>query len=134
MTKKSQKEAVVDLVISTLPNFLKNQDNAISMLSAVQLESIKNQMYDGIINGQIEYGKDITLISEVRAYSRSVVMNHLKKAKELNGGTSTIKKNSTNTNASPFMKVKEEQQVIAPRGVKVDILPEDLRDYAASLV
>jgi len=55
------------------------------MLTKTQLESLKNEIGCDILGGCIEYSKSLSDRAEVMAYARSMVMNHLKKAKELNG-------------------------------------------------
>lgn len=127
-----QKEAVIEEVLSNLPNFVKYQDNAILLLSASQLEAIKAAIATGILTQQIEYSKDISNTAEVRSYARSMVMNHLKKAKELNGGhTYTSNPSSSGATSSPVVRVKAK---IAPKGVNPDLLPEDLKEYVKGLV
>lgn len=125
MSKFGQKDAVIAEVLTRLPGFQKNVDNALTQLSSTQLEDIKTVIYTGIINGHIEYSKDITDLTECRSYARSMVMNHLKKAKELNGGV---------TQQSSPKEPKAKQSSSAPKGVNLDLLPEDLRAYAKTLV
>ena len=48
---KGQKEAVVEEVLLALPAFNKYKDNAILMLTNQQLENIKANIFNGIING-----------------------------------------------------------------------------------
>ena len=72
---KGQKESIVEEVLLALPTFVKYQDNAILLLSSSQLEDIKANIMNGIINGIIEYSKDANNHAEVRVYSRSCVMN-----------------------------------------------------------
>lgn len=132
MSKIGQKEAVVQQVIAQIPTFQKYIDNAILVLSAAQLEAVKSAVMSGILNGSIEYSKDITNVSEVRSYARSMVMNHLKKAKELNGGHSYVSNTpSTSSSVSRTVRVKEK---IAPKGVNPDLLPEELREYVKTLI
>lgn len=125
---KGQKEAVVEEVLLALPSFVKHQDNAILMLNNTQLENIKANIFNGIINGVIEYGKDPNNHGEVRSYARSMVMNHLKKAKELNGGHALVKSDT------PSAKVTRVKLKLAPKGVNPDILPEELQEFAKTLV
>lgn len=132
MSKQGQKEAVVQQVLAQVPTFQKYVDNAILVLSAAQLEAIKSSIMIGISNGTIEYSKDTTNAAEVRSYARSMVMNHLKKAKELNGGHSYVTSTpSANTTVSETVRVKEK---IAPKGVDMNLLPEDLKEFVKSLV
>lgn len=124
-----QKEAVVAEVMAQIPTFRKNIDNALLLLSAAGLEQVKLRIQIGIQVGNIEYSKDPSNLAEVRPYARSMVMNHLKKAKELNGGNGYV---STTTNGqSKTVRVKEK---IAPKGVNVDLLPEELKEYVKTLV
>ena len=119
MSKLGQKDAVIAEVITRIPTFQKFQDNAILKLSATQVEDIKSVIYQGIINGHIEYSKDVTDLAECRAYARSMVMNHLKKAKELNGGHAFTKRAD---------KVVREKVATGPKGVNLDLLPQELRE------
>jgi hypothetical protein len=127
---KSQKEAVVEEVMLALPTFVKGKDNAILKLNNVQLESIKSNIKNGIINGLIEYSKDVTNHTEVRTYARSMVMNHLKKAKELNGGAVL----TTVASAPTSVRTVRSKVKLAPKGVNASIMPEELQEYARSLV
>lgn len=127
-----QKESVIEEILLQLPNFVKYQDNAILALSAAQLENVKANVMNGILNGLIEYSKDPNNHSEVRSYARSMVMNHLKKAKELNGGHAYISNpSSSGATTSPVVRIKAK---VAPKGVNPDLLPEDLKEYVKSLV
>jgi hypothetical protein len=136
---KSQKESVVEEVMLAIPTFVKYKDNAILILTNPLLENIKANVMNGIINGVIEYSKDINNHNEVRSYARSMVMNHLKKAKELNGGAALVKSpvNSVvvaGVKITTFKTVRSKIK-IAPKGVNPDIFPDDeLREYAKSLV
>lgn len=128
----SQKEAVIQEVLVHLPNFNKYVDNAILLLSNQQLEIIKASIYGGIITGAIAYSKDKANVVEVRSYARSMAMNWLKKSKELNGGHSFVSNPAGTSSTAPrTIRVKEK---IAPKGVNPDLLPEDLRAYAKTLV
>lgn len=138
---KGQKEAVIEEVLQQLPSFVKYQDNAILMLSNAQLEVIKARVFFGITSRTIEYSKDPTNTSEVRTYARSMVMNHLKKAKELNGGhvyktaptavTGDLDETGTSKHTPRTIRSKVK---IAPKGVNPDILPEELKEFVKTLV
>lgn len=133
MSKKSQKEAVIEEVLLTIPLFHKYQDVAIPNLSKQQLENIKTNIANGIINGLIEYSKDINNHAEVKSYARSMVMNHLKKARELNGGISYSSGTSSSNNPTTSP-AREKTAKVAPKGVNTDLLPEELKELAKSLV
>lgn len=130
-TAIGQKEAVIKEVTALLPTFQKYVDNAILLLSNVQLEAVKDAVYRGILAGTIEYGKDKLNLAEVKTYSRSMVMNHLKKAKELNGGHSYIASSNPNSGSPKTVRVKEK---IAPKGVNPDLLSEELKEFVKTLV
>lgn len=119
-----QKEAVIKAVKDRLPNFVLHQDEAVSQLTHSNLEAIKAEIANGIINSQIEYSKDITNKTEVVAYARSMVMNHLKKAKELNGNRAT-------GNTVAGLAAKKEKEM---GSIDMNILPEDLKAYINKLV
>lgn len=131
MSTMKQKDAVVEAVLLALPNFVKYKDNAILLLSNADLEAIKNSINNQILNGTVEYSKDKTNIAEVRSYARSMVMNHLKKAKELNGGHAYVSTTSEDTKTTTVVRQKVK---IAPKGVNPDILPEEMREYVKTLV
>jgi hypothetical protein len=121
---KGQKEAVVELVCVALgSNFMPGKTNALSLLTSAQLSHIKDSVYNGIMCGDISYGKAL-LHREVKSYASSVVMNHLKKAKELNGGQS----------ATPSSVAKsthiEASDTLQNLGIDVSILP----DYAKQIL
>ncbi len=127
---KGQKEAVVEEVKLALgASFVPYSTNAILVLSSQQLEDIKANIFNGIINGTIEYGKDPNNHSEARSYARSMVMNHLKKAKELNGGHTY--QTSTTSGVPKTVRVKAK---VGPKGVNMDILPDELKEFAKTLV
>lgn len=114
----SQKDAVVNFTLEELKStsFQSGKDDALTLLTNLNLENIKNKVYHGIMNGHIQYGKSI-VSAEVRAYSRSVTMNHLKKAKELNGGKSA---STTNVAVSRVPKAKKS-------AINFSSIPADLR-------
>ena len=131
MSKLGQKEAVIQEVLAQVPTFQKGVDNAILVLSNAQLESIKANIQVGITIGSIEYSKDVTNQAEVRTYARSMVMNHLKKAKELNGGHKYVSTPSDGSKPAKTIRVKEK---LAPKGVNIELGPEELKEFVKSLV
>ena len=122
-----QKDAVVKAVKTLLPGFLPYRDIALVMLTKDQLEAIKMSIGNDILYSVIEYSKDRTNRAEVVSYARSMVMNHLKKCKELNGNQ-TYSTNPTPTTA----KEKTVDKTIA--GINMEILPEELQDFVKTLV
>jgi hypothetical protein len=122
---KGQKEAVVELVKACLPNFHPYKDIALISLSKDMLESIKYQVGCDIVHGNVEYGKDRGNHNEVMAYARSMVMNHLKKARELNG-------NQVYGKTSAVVQSSKQEKKLST--LNIDILPDDLKAYVKKLV
>ena len=122
---KGQKSAVIDEVLVQLPNFVKYKDKAILSLSNAQLEAVKDAVAYGIQNGDIEYSKSVTNAHEVRTYARSMVMNHIKKAKELNGNMIPGQAGS----GPKAVKLKDP----TPKGVDMSLLPDDFKEYLSRL-
>lgn len=121
---KKQKDAVVELVRHKLPNFMPYKDIALILLSKDQLESIKAEIAHGIMSGTIDYGK--TLVRhEVIAYARSMTMNHLKKARELNG-------NQVYGKSVTDLRQDETARKLA--SVDLQNLPEELQTYIKGIV
>lgn len=128
---KSQKDAVIEQVIRQLPTFVKYKDNALLLLTKTELDLVKINVAHGILNGEISYGKDLSKPAEVHAYARSMVMNHLKKARELNGGSSYYQ--TTSTPSVPKQSTTT-TKVKSPKGVDLTILSEDLKEFVLQLV
>lgn len=131
--QKSQKQAVVDEVVAALgSSFTLGKDNALSMLTKLQLHTIKTNVAHSILNGEVAYSKSTNDAAEVIAYAKSMVMNHLKKAKELNGGGSGYIASSVSkqiiANSISTAKVR------LPKGVKAHLLDAEMLEAAKSLV
>lgn len=107
-----------------LPGFVPYKDIALVMLSNQQLELLKQTITQDILYGNIDYGKDRTIAHEVISYARSMVMNHLKKARELNG-------NIDFASTSPKVRIPKVKEI---PGLTMDLLPQDLQDYVKTLV
>lgn len=131
MSKLGQKAAVIQEVLLFLPTFVQGKDNALLALSTADLESIKASIQMRIMGGNIEYSKDITNAAEVRTYARSMVMNHLKKAKELNGGTAYVPTSSGGSKPAKTARTKEK---VAPKGVDLSLVPEELKEFVKTLI
>jgi len=122
----SQKDAVVAEVLLAIPTFRTSVDVASNLLSKDQLENIKANIMNGIINGNIDYSKDKNNHNEVRSYARSMTANHIKKAKELNGNNAYL----PSSTRIPSNKV---QAVASLRDIDTEILSDDLKEYIKSL-
>lgn len=131
---KSQKDAVVEQVLKELPNFVKGKDNALLLLSRNQLDTVKINVAHGILNGEIAYSKDLSKSAEVHSYARSMVMNHLKKAKELNGGSSYYPTVATATKVADNTTINTTIKVKVPKGVDLTLIPEELKELVLKLV
>lgn len=83
----SQKQSVVNGVKSVLGSSFDPSLSARDQLSDDQLSQIKSYVVDQITSGLVEYGKDASDEKEVSKYVSGMVSNHLRKAKELNGGS-----------------------------------------------
>ena len=83
----SQKQSVVDAVTKVLGSSFSSTTPARDQLSDDQLSQVKAFVTAAIISGGVEYSKDITDEKEVSKYVSGMVSNHLRKAKELNGGS-----------------------------------------------
>ena len=82
---KKQVTAVVDEVKTTLGNNYDINVKASTLLSKEQVVTIKEAIFNGLVNGEISYNGDLTDVAKVTTYSKSLVDNHLRKHKSLNG-------------------------------------------------
>jgi len=87
MSTIGQKQAVVSAVKKVLGDaFVDGETNVKEVLTSQQLEEIRKNVLDGILNGEVTYNKPTTDINAVRRYVNGMIDNHFRKAKELNGG------------------------------------------------
>lgn len=86
MSKLSQKEAVVNEVKSILGSNFNINLPAKDQLTTDQLTILRNNIVDGIINGNISYNKDVTDSEVIKKYVPGMISNHFRKSKDLNGG------------------------------------------------
>jgi len=82
----SQKDSVVNEVKAILGTAFNANLSAKDQLTDDQLATIRNNIFNGIINGTVAYSKEITDEKEIQKYVSGMVSNYLRKAKELNGG------------------------------------------------
>jgi transcription termination factor NusB len=83
----SQKQSVVDAVTQVLGGSFNATIPAREQLSDDQLSEVKSLVASAIAGGKVEYSKDFSDEKEVFKYVSGMVSNHLRKAKELNGGS-----------------------------------------------
>ena len=127
----SQKKAVVDQVVAVLgSSFVPYTTNALDVLTDSQLEFIKQAIVCGLINGTIDYGKDRNDGKEVNKYGRSMVMNHLKKAKELNGN---VVQSKAEGSAQRSISRSNNKHTGKTGSIDLASLPEALAGYVAQL-
>ncbi len=98
----SQKEAVVNAVSKILgKSFVKGSTNVKETLTEDQLTELRETIFKGVKSGDITYNKDLADDKAVRRYVNGMIDNHLRKAKELNGGTKYIVKNAGSHSRDP---------------------------------
>ena len=90
MSTISQKQSVVNAVTKVLGSSLDASLPARDQLSDAQLTEVKSFVSDAIMSGSVEYSKEISDAKEVSKYVSGMVSNHLRKSKELNGGSSYV--------------------------------------------
>jgi hypothetical protein len=90
MSTISQKQSVVNAVSQVLGSSFDPAVPARDQLSDAQLTSVKSFVTSAIMSGSVEYSKDISDEKEVAKYVSGMVSNHLRKAKELNGGATYV--------------------------------------------
>ncbi len=116
--KKSQKDAVVEAVLREMGDSYDPSEACAAKLLEGQLERIYKEIETGIMNGEISYSKEL-IEKEVRSYSRSMTMNHLKKAKELNGGGSY--------KPNPGAARRVNTNIV--NGVNLSLLSQEIQDF-----
>lgn len=83
----SQKDAVVAAVAKILgKSFVPGATNVKDSLTEDQLTELRESIFKGIKSGDITFNKEMTDDKALRRYVNGMIDNHLRKAKELNGG------------------------------------------------
>lgn len=83
----SQKQAVIDAVKDSMGSaFVSGQTNVKALITAEQLTEVRQKVYEGIVSGKVAYNKELTDTKTISRYVAGMIDNHLRKAKELNGG------------------------------------------------
>lgn len=86
-TPISQKQAVVNAVAGILGgSFTVGQTNVKGLLNTDQLTEVRENIFNGILNGEILFNKDTSDSKVLSRYVNGMIDNHFRKAKELNGG------------------------------------------------
>jgi len=88
MSTISQKQAVVEAVAVVLgDSFIPNETIVSDILTKEQKVEVRGLVLEGIMNGTVGCNKDTEDSKEINKYVNSMVDNHLRKAKTLNGST-----------------------------------------------
>lgn len=82
----SQKDSVVNEVKAVLGSSYDTNKPAKEQLSDDQMKTVKANVVKGIIDGDVAFKKDTSDEKEIARYVSGMVSNHMRKAKELNGG------------------------------------------------
>lgn len=127
-TQIGQKEAVINAVASILGNQYEAGINARDLLSADQISSVKEAVTQGILNGSVSFSKPTNDDKVVRRYVAGLVDNHLRKAKELNGGV----KYSAATTRGPRTTKAEKPAKSAGSDIDMSVLPSDLQNVLSN--
>lgn len=99
-----QKEAVVNAVISVLgEDFTSGTTIVTDIITKEQKSEIRKIVFEGIMNGEVGFNGSLEDDKAVARYVNSMVDNHFRRAKELNGGK-TYKPSSTGTRRDPQLK------------------------------
>jgi hypothetical protein len=128
-TQISQKDAVINAVASILGDRFEPGINARELLSAEEITSVKNTVSNGILNGSVSFSKDVSDEKAVRRYVAGLVDNHLRKAKELNGG---VKYAATTTRGPRANKAAKTTSKSSNNGIDMSVLPTDLQDVLSN--
>jgi hypothetical protein len=85
-TQITQKNAVLNEVKAVLGANFDSSLPAKDQLTADQLNIIRNNIFDGIVNGTISFNGVNYTDEQIKRYVSGMISNHFRKAKELNGG------------------------------------------------
>ena len=108
MTTISQKDAVVNEVRSLLgPKYDPSRPSK-ELLTSNQIYTIRDNIIKDIVAGKVGYSGPTNNTAELNRYVYGMICNHLKKAKELNGGL-TYKPNSSSKQST--LPVKDDDQM-----------------------
>ena len=92
----SQKNAVVKAVVEVLgDDFEAGVTNVREVITPEQKASVREQLLNSFVNGEIVYSKPTDNTSDLKKYVNGLINNHFRKAKELNGGSTYRPASST---------------------------------------
>ena len=99
-----QVQAVISAVTSVLgDDFTPSETNVLGVITKDQKAEVRQLVLEGILNGEVEYNKDLSDEAAVKRYVNGMVDNHLRKSKILNGGN-TYKPSSSGSKRDPQLR------------------------------
>lgn len=90
--KIGQKDAVVKAVKEVLGSQFSPNVSVSTIITKEQKNQVRVKVYNAIVEGYVNFSKDISQ-KELKKYVNGMVDNHIRKAKELNGGAKYSTKN-----------------------------------------
>jgi len=82
-----QVQAVINAVTTVLGSeFTPSTTNVLNVITKEQKAEIREIVFNGILNGEVVFNKDLSDEAEIKRYVNGMVDNHLRKSKILNGG------------------------------------------------
>lgn len=119
----SQKQAVISAVANELgSSFVSGQTNVRELLTDAQIDSIRSTVLEGVLSGSVTFGKDLTDVKAVKRYINGMIDNHIRKARELNGGNKYVATNSRGPRTEKAAKTSSRAS-----NIDISVLPPELR-------
>lgn len=107
---KKQVSAVVDEVKNILGEKYDVSVPAVNNLSKEDIKVIQNNIFNGLVAGEIELKKDVSDEKALKTYANGLVTNHLRKCKLLNGN---IKYEASGTGPKRDERLRELNRILA---------------------
>lgn len=99
-----QVEAVVSAVSTVLGDSFTESETVVSdVITPDQKEEVRDIVFDGIVNGDIDFKGDTSDPTAVKRYVNGMVDNHFRKSRLLNGGN-VYKPSSSGTKRDPQLR------------------------------
>jgi len=99
-----QKDAVVNAITEVLGDkFVQKTTVVADVITKEEKQQVRDHVFNAIMAGDVTYKKDTSNTDAVRRYVNGMVDNHIRKAKELNGGK-TYKPATTGTKRDEQLK------------------------------
>lgn len=110
MTKMTQKEAVYQAIV----NVIGEQEGRYEPTKD-ERASVNEVLYEGFVQGRIEYDGDLPEEKKLRSYVSGLQSNWLRKDKRLNGNTDYVPKNPGSRAGSTDAQVKAMRMLLATK-------------------